>query len=125
MKRETRLVRHSGRAMAPPLDRSAVTAYDRGEPGEFVYQRFAHPTGTEAERLLGELDGGHALLFPSGVGAVTSVALALLSPGDRVAVADDAYYGVERLFSTELARWGLEIVLFDQTGPPPEGVQLV
>ena len=37
-----------------PIDRSTVWPYDEhGEPGEFVYQRYAHPTGAAAERALG------------------------------------------------------------------------
>ena len=69
------------------VDRSTIWPYRDGEPGEFYYQRYGHPTGVEAERALGELDGGHALLFPSGTGATTALALALLSPGDTIALA--------------------------------------
>jgi cystathionine gamma-synthase len=108
----------------PPLDRSTLWPFDDGEPGEFYYQRYAHPTGVEAERALGELDGGTALLFSSGSGATTAVVLALLEPGNTIAVAEGCYYGTPTLFR-ELERWGLRHVEFDQTGPPPEGVQLV
>jgi cystathionine gamma-synthase len=110
--------------MEQPLDRSTIWPYDDGEPGPFHYARHAHPKGVEAERLLGELDGGDALLFASGTGAVTALALTLLVPGDTVALAQDAYYGTGVLFR-ELERWGLRHVLFDQTGPPPADVQLV
>ncbi len=65
------------------VDRSTIWPYRDGEPGEFYYQRYAHPTGVEAERRLGELDGGHALLFASGAGATTAVALAFLAPAGR------------------------------------------
>ena len=51
------------------IDRSTIWPYKDGEPGEFIYQRYGHPAGVEAERQLGELDGGHALLFSSGAGA--------------------------------------------------------
>jgi cystathionine gamma-synthase len=108
----------------PPLDRSTLWPFEDGEPGAFYYQRQAHPTGVAAERALGELDGGTALLFSSGAGATTSVVLALLEPGDTIAVAEGCYYGTPTLFR-ELERWGLRHVEFDQTGPPPEGVQLV
>ncbi|TML96679.1 MAG: cystathionine gamma-synthase, partial [Actinobacteria bacterium] len=60
----------------PSLDRSTIWPYRGGEPGEFYYQRYAHPTGVEAEQRLGELDGGHAVLFASGTGAATALALA-------------------------------------------------
>ena len=124
MKPESRLLGTAGPGSSPALDRSTTFRYEHGEVGDFYYQRYAHPTGAEAERLLGELDGGHALLFPSGAAATTSVVLAMLSPGDTVALADDAYFGTGVLFR-QLARWGVRVVEFDQTGPPPEGVQLV
>ena len=108
----------------PPLDRSTLWPFEGGEPGEFYYQRYAHPTGVAAERALGELDGGEALLFSSGAGASTAVVLALLAPGDTIAVAEGCYYGTTTLFR-ELERWGLKHVEFDQTQTPPDGVQLV
>src|ERR671923_348418 len=106
------------------IDRSTIWPYEDGEPGEYYYQRYGHPTGAEAEQKLGELDGGHALLFSSGAGATTALVLALLSPGDTIALAEGAYFGTGVTFR-ELARWGLEVREFDQTGPPPDGVELV
>jgi cystathionine gamma-synthase len=108
----------------PPVDRSTLWPFEDGEPGEFYYQRYAHPTGVAAERELGELEGGEALLFPSGSGATTALVLALLKPGDTIAVAEGCYYGTPTLFR-ELERWGLRHVEFDQTGPPPDGVELL
>ena len=106
------------------LDRSTIWPYEDGEPGEFYYQRYGHPAGVEAERALGELEGGQALLFPSGSGAITALVLALLEPGKTVALTQDAYYGTPVLMKM-LERWGLRVVEFDQTGPPPEGADLV
>jgi cystathionine gamma-synthase len=107
-----------------PLDRSTIWPYDHGEPGEFYYQRYGHPAGVEAEAALGALEGGHALLFPSGSAATTSLVLTLLEPGKTVALADGAYYGTGVLMRV-LAQWGLRVVEFDQTGAPPEGADLV
>jgi cystathionine gamma-synthase len=107
------------------LDRSTIWPYDEhGEPGEFYYQRYGHPSGAAAEHALGELDGGHALLFSSGAGATTALVLALLEPGATIALAEGAYFGTGRLFA-RLGHWGLKVVEYDQTGRPPEGVQLV
>src|SRR5882672_10077235 len=106
------------------VDRSTIWLYEDGEPGEFVYQRYGHPTGVEAERRVGELDGGHALLFSSGAGATTALVLTFLSSGDTIALAEGAYFGTGVIFR-ELERWGLHVVEFDQTGPPPGGVDLV
>jgi cystathionine gamma-synthase len=107
------------------LDRSTIWPYDEhGEPGEFYYARYGGPTVAEAEARLGELDGGAALLFPSGAGATTSLVLSLLRPGDTIALAEGCYYGTGVTFGA-LERWGLRFVEFDQTGPPPRDVQLV
>jgi cystathionine gamma-synthase len=107
-----------------PLDRSTIWPYEDGEPGAFYYQRYGHPTGAEAERALGELDGGTAFLFPSGAGATTALVLSQLQPGDTIALAEGCYFGTGVLLGA-LERWGLSVVEFDQTGPPPDGVQLV
>jgi cystathionine gamma-synthase len=106
------------------VDRSTIWPYREGEPGEFFYQRYGHPTGAEAERRLGELDGGAALLFSSGAGATTALVLTFLAPGETIALAEGAYFGTAVVFK-ELERWGLRVVEFDQTGPPPDGVDLV
>jgi cystathionine gamma-synthase len=107
-----------------PLDRSTIWPFQGGEPGAFYYQRYAHPTGVAAERALGELEGGEALLFPSGSGAITALVLSLLEPGQTIALAEGSYYGTGRLFEA-LERWGVRYVEFDQTGAPPDGVDLV
>jgi cystathionine gamma-synthase len=107
------------------IDRSTVWPYDeRGEPRDFLYQRYGHPTGAEAEQRLGELEGGDALLFGSGTSAVTACAFALLKPGATVALAEGAYFGTSVTLS-ELAAWGLNVVQFDQTGAPPAGADLI
>jgi cystathionine gamma-synthase len=107
-----------------PLDRATIWPFEEGDPGEFYYQRYAHPTGVEAERALGELERGEALLYPSGSAAVTALVLALLEPGQTIALAEGGYYGTSVLFEA-LGRWGLRFVEFDQTGAPPRDVDLV
>lgn len=111
--------------MSEPLDRSTIWQYDEhGEVRDFYYQRFGSPTVAAAEAALGELDGGTALLFPSGAGATTALVLSLLGPGDTIALARGGYYGTSVTLAT-LSSWGLNVVEFDQTGAPPAGVQLV
>ena len=110
--------------MTTPVDRSTTWPYEDGEPGAFTYSRFSSPTVAEAERRLGELDGGDALLFASGTAACTSLVLAFLEPGQTIALADGAYYGTGTMLG-ELSRWGVRHGEFDQTGPPPTGADLV
>jgi cystathionine gamma-synthase len=111
--------------VSTPVDRSTLWPYDeRGELRDFWYQRDGSPTVAAAEEALGALDGGTALLFPSGSGATTALVLSLLRTGDTIALAEGGYFGTGHTFKA-LERWGLRVVEFDQTGPPPEGVQLV
>jgi len=106
------------------VDRSTIWPYRDGEAGEFYYQRYAHPTGLAAERALGALEGGRALLFPSGTGAATALVLMLCKPGDMIALAEGAYFGTRVMFDA-LGRWGLGVREFDQTGAPPDDADVV
>jgi cystathionine gamma-synthase len=115
VERETKLARGE----LPGLDRATIHPYVDATPGPFYYQRVAHPVGLEAERVLGELEGGPALLFPSGAGATTALVLGLLAPGATVAIAAGGYWGTVGLIESELGRWGVEVVTFDQTSSPP------
>jgi cystathionine gamma-synthase len=107
-----------------PLDRSTSWPYEEGEPGRFSYARADHPTGVAAEEALGALDGGRALLFPSGMAAVAAVVLTLARPGRTIALAEGAYYGHAALLR-HLEPWGARFVEFDQTGAPPAGASLI
>jgi len=108
-----------------PIDRSTAWPYDEcGEPGPFVYQRYAHPTGAEAEQALGELEGGDALLFGSGTAAMTACVFALCRPGTTIAVAEGAYFGTG-VTLRQFEVWGLVVEEYDQTGPPPAHASVV
>jgi cystathionine gamma-synthase len=107
-----------------PIDRSTRWPYVDGELGEFSYSRFDHPAGVAAERALGELEGGQALLFASGMAAATAAVLALAAPGKTIALGEGCYYGTTKLFEL-LAPWGMRFVEYDQAGPPPPDADLV
>jgi cystathionine gamma-synthase len=52
------------------------------------------------------------------MGAETAVLLAFAAPGATVALAEGAYWG-SAVLMRDLARWGLGLVEYDQTRPPP------
>ncbi len=111
--------------MTSALDRSASWPYDVvGEPGAFAYARDEHPNGRAVERTIGALEGGRALLYPAGMAAVTGAVLTMLPPEGTIAVASGAYYGHSQLLE-HLRPRGVNAVAFDQTGPPPAGVDLI
>jgi cystathionine gamma-synthase len=107
------------------VDRSTIWPYDeRGQPRDFYYSRYGHPTGAAAEARLGALEDGEALLYTSGTGAATAIVLTFASPGTTIALAAGAYFGTSVLFR-RLEAWGIRFVEFDQTGEPPPDADIV
>jgi cystathionine gamma-lyase len=74
----------------------------------YGYARYANPTWTAYEAALGELEGGEAVLFSSGMAAVAAV-LATLQEGDVAVVPGDAYPGVAAIAAQQLAPRGIEV----------------
>ena len=58
---------------------------DGGRPSRDEYGRYGNPTQRVVEEKLASIEGGdRALLFPSGMCAISTTMLALLSAGDHV-----------------------------------------
>jgi cystathionine gamma-synthase len=73
------------------------------------YGRYGNPTIGAVERKLAELDSGEAaLLFSSGMAAVTVTLLGLLSAGAHVVVTDDCYRRTREFVLDMLPRFGIE-----------------
>jgi cystathionine gamma-synthase len=85
--------------------------YMRGEdPGSErqEYGRYGNPTVRELERRVAALEGaGDAVAFASGMGAITSVLLALLKAGDHVILFKDCYRRTRLLVTQTLSRFGI------------------
>jgi len=75
----------------------------------YGYARYANPTWTGYEAALGELEGGEAVLFASGLAAVAAVLLPALEPGDVVVVPADGYPGVTTIALEQLRPRGIEV----------------
>ena len=106
------------------IDRSTIWPYEDSKPAPITTRATRTPPSSRRSRRSARYDGGDALLYPSGSAATTALVLGLLKPGDTIALAEGCYFGTGVNFKT-LERWGLHTVEFDQTGPPPQGVQLV
>ena len=72
----------------------AAPYHAAGDPQDspFTYGRFDNPTWRAYETAIGELEGGKALLFPSGMAATHALLSCVLSPGKRVVMPSDCYY---------------------------------
>jgi len=63
-----------------------------GVSDRYEYSRYGHPTQLAAERKLAALEGTEdAVLFSSGMSAITTTLFALLKTGDHIIITDDAY----------------------------------
>ncbi|MEA2341644.1 MAG: cystathionine gamma-synthase [Solirubrobacteraceae bacterium] len=83
--------------------------------GDFDYARSANPTRSALEQALGELEGGYARAFASGMAATHALLTTVCRAGDHIVLPDDLYGGTFRLVDKVLSRWGLEHTLVDQT----------
>jgi cystathionine beta-lyase/cystathionine gamma-synthase len=83
---------------------------------DMFYTRYGNPTHTAAESSIAELEGTDAaLLFASGMNAVTTTILALLKAGDHVIAQRDIYGGVNKFLTQWLSKLGIETTLVDTT----------
>jgi cystathionine gamma-synthase len=96
-----------------------TSTYAQRRPGEFVedydYARSANPTRAALEQALGELEGGSAVAFASGMAAEHALITTVCAAGSHIVMPADLYGGTYRLVDKVLSRWGLQYDLVDQT----------
>ncbi len=80
-----------------------------GVEGRGEYGRYGNPTVQSAEKRIAALEnGGDALLFPTGMTAVTNVLLSILPTGSHIIFTDDCYRKTRVFVSAFLRRLGIE-----------------
>lgn len=88
----------------------------RATDTDMFYTRYGNPTHTVAEQALAELEGADAaLLFASGMTAITTSILALVKTGDHIVSQRDIYGGVNKFFTQWLPKLGVETTFVDST----------
>jgi cystathionine gamma-synthase len=96
-----------------------TSTYAQRRPGEFVedydYARSANPTRAALEQALGELEGGLAVAFASGLAAEHALMTVVCEAGSHIVLPGDLYGGTFRLVAKVLSRWGLTYDLVDQS----------
>ncbi|NWK78788.1 PLP-dependent aspartate aminotransferase family protein [Aquitalea sp. LB_tupeE] len=112
-------------AIAPDISMSVNYACKWGEIGfsaegtdidnnVLAYQREAHPNGQLLEARLAILEGGEdAVVFASGIGAISGLLLHLLSPGDHLLFSDISYAGAAEFVRGLLKSTGVEVSVAD------------
>lgn len=73
------------------------------------YARYGNPSVWAVERRIAELEGaGDAVIYPSGMSAVTSLFLTVLRPGTHIIMTDDCYRRTRQFCMTTLKKFGIE-----------------
>jgi cystathionine beta-lyase/cystathionine gamma-synthase len=115
----TDLSRKNGPLATPIYQTSTFEVTDNEEQlrathTDQFYTRYGNPTHTVAESAIAQLEGADAaLLFASGMSAVTTSLLALLKSGDHIVAQRDIYGGVTKFLSTWLPKLGIETTFVD------------
>jgi len=101
--------RQPGEPFEPAIVNTAIYALPGDPQGPYQYARWANPTWTGLEEVLGRLEDAEALIFPSGMAAVASVLYSQLRPGDQVLLPSDGYYTVRTAAEKFLAPMGVRV----------------
>lgn len=113
--------RQAHHALTTPLVQTATYTFDDtadlraymeakmwAPPERGEYGRYGNPTVREVEKRLAALDqGDDALLYPTGMAAITNTLLAILSAGSHVIFTDDCYRKTRHFCSTFLRRFNV------------------
>lgn len=91
-----------------------VIEYQKGDPSKFLYTRYGNPTLKTVEDKMAALEGGEAaLVVSSGMAAVATVALTLVSCGEEIISTEPVYGGTYHLFNKLFPRMGIKVHLID------------
>ena len=82
------------------------------------YARYSNPSVRDFERAIAELEGAEdALAFGSGMGAITSIILALCSTGDHIVAQSQLYGGTVAFLNGPCKRLGIDVTFVDGCKP--------
>src|SRR5580658_6684384 len=117
----TSLAKKNGPLATPIYQTSTFEVTDMQEqlrvtPTDSFYTRYGNPTNTVAENAIAQLEGTDAaLLFSSGMAAITTSILSLVKAGDHIVAQRDIYGGVTKFLSQWLPKLGIETTFVDTT----------
>ncbi|MFB4274695.1 MULTISPECIES: trans-sulfuration enzyme family protein [unclassified Nonomuraea] len=101
------------------FDDPAVMAEAMGRPdGAFVYGRYSNPTVRSLELAVSGLEGGAgAIATGSGMGAINTVLLGLLKPGDHLVAQRSLYGGTAAMINDLVGRFGISVTYVPEHDP--------
>ena len=97
----------------PPLD----DVYE-GRASAYVYSRMANPNSDAAAEILAAAEGADgAMVYSSGMAAITGAVLSRVRAGDHIVASRVLYGGVYDFFAHELPRFGVKTSFVDFQNP--------
>jgi len=86
--------------------------------GDRFYTRYGNPTHTAAEETIAAMEGAEAaLLFASGMTAITTSIIAVIKSGDHIVAQRELYGGAFNFLSRWMPRFGVETTFVEATNP--------
>lgn len=115
-----------GPAITTPIFQSATFLYPRADGGPLLYSRYGNnPTQEALAEKLARLEEAEAALpMASGMAAIATSLLSVLSAGDHLVAARELYGGTLRLLREELPRLGIEVTFVPSSDPDAFAVAL-
>ncbi|MBI5684610.1 MAG: PLP-dependent transferase [Verrucomicrobia bacterium] len=97
-------------AVTTPIFTASSYAYPNPS-GQNIYQRYSNTPNQRvvAAKLTALEHGEDALVFGSGMAAITTTLFALLKPGDHAVFQEDLYGGTYHFVEAELTKFGIEV----------------
>jgi len=118
---------HPSRSVAPPIYQTAAFWAENGESfaqaaveprGKDFYTRYGNPNHAQVAAVVAQLENTEAaMLTASGMAALTTTVLALVSAGDHVIGQKSTYGGTASVLLNLLPRLGITTTQVDQTDP--------
>ena len=92
--------------------------YSEGDSSVYVYTRYQNPTVKDVEERLALIEGAEeAVLFASGMAAISTALLAVTQQGEEIISTPSLYGGTYRFFRDELPRAGITVRTVDPEKP--------
>jgi cystathionine beta-lyase/cystathionine gamma-synthase len=84
--------------------------FQKGDPNKYLYTRYGNPTLKTVEEKMAILEGGEAgLVVSSGMAAVSTIALTLVSSGEEIISTEPVYGGTYHLFKHAFPNLGIKV----------------
>jgi methionine-gamma-lyase len=116
-----------GGSIVPPIVQATTFAASTSEQfldaanrsfTDDFYTRYGNPNHSQVAEVVAALEGGErAIVTASGMGALSTLALSLLDPGDHVAIQRTIYPGTTSLVTGLLNRFGVTSSMIEQGDP--------